>query len=169
MSPSNISFDMGCDTREQAPYEFEKYDCVVKRVPLYVGDYAPIGFEQEIARERKELNDLISCLMGKNRERFCRELWRAFGMDFAVIIEASLEDIRNHNYRSKMLPHAALQSMAALERDYKMRFIYAGDRAGGEYLIYSAFQKHISKKQKECREIQKMLKTNSKEKSHEMV
>jgi ERCC4-type nuclease len=49
------------------------------------------GFEDRAAVERKELNDLISCLMNGNRGRFEKELARGRHYDlFAVVVEASL-------------------------------------------------------------------------------
>jgi ERCC4-type nuclease len=65
------------DTREQAPFTFERFHAHTERLTLPTGDYSLPGFTDRIEIERKELNDLIACLMNDNRERFERELARA--------------------------------------------------------------------------------------------
>jgi len=54
------------DTREQQPYDF---DTPFEMGTIPIGDYSIRGLENHIAIERKELNDLISCLT-TGRERF---------------------------------------------------------------------------------------------------
>jgi DNA excision repair protein ERCC-4 len=62
------------DSREQAPFTFTGYYVDSETATLPVGDYSLPGFEDRAAIERKSLNDLISCLMSSNRERFEKEL-----------------------------------------------------------------------------------------------
>lgn len=103
-----------CDTREQAPYTFDRYQGVtVERASLQTGDYSLAGLHDHIGLERKSLDDLTGTLT-KGRERFQRECERGRGLDyFGLIIEASLEDVRNHAYRSQMTPQSLLQTLAA--------------------------------------------------------
>lgn len=137
------------DTREQAPYSFEKFDCQIEPQSLYTGDYSLPALERQIALERKSLDDLIGCLMGANRERFERELTRASGLDrFAVVVEATYQDIAEGRYRSRMLPHAALQSLMAFQVRYGTAFAFVGNRAGGEYFTYSFFEKYLAEAMK---------------------
>ena len=84
-----------CDTREQAPYTFDRYQGVtVERAALQTGDYSLAGLHDHIGLERKSLDDLTGTLT-KGRERFQRECERGRGLDyFGLIIEASLEDVR---------------------------------------------------------------------------
>ena len=71
---------------------------------LAIGDYSIVGLENHIAIERKALADLIGCLT-TDRDRFERELHRGRALDyFALVIEATLSDLANGRYRSKMLP-----------------------------------------------------------------
>jgi hypothetical protein len=80
--------------------------------------------------------------MGKNRERFERELARAGSFErFAVVIEAGLHDVKAGRYRSEMKPHAVLQSVTAFYIRYGIPFLFCGDRAGAEYLTYSILEK----------------------------
>jgi ERCC4-type nuclease len=132
------------DTREQAPYTFERFDVQTAQAALPTGDYSMPGFEDRAALERKSLDDLIGCLMGSNRERFERELARAAHYDlFAVVVEASLDDVSKGRYRSEMKPHAALQSLVSFQVRYRIPFIWAGNRAGGEYMVHSLLSKYV--------------------------
>lgn len=132
------------DSREQLPYDFNKYQVELTTGTLPAGDYSLPGFEDRIAIERKSLDDLIGCLMGKNRDRFERELQKGSRYDlFAVVIEANFEDVRDGRYRSEMKPHAALQSILAFQVRYRVPFIWAGNRSGGEYITYSLLSKYL--------------------------
>jgi len=132
MTPLNII----CDTREQLPYDFSKFGAIVHRVGLVTGDYSIQGHEHRVAVERKNLNDLIGCL-AVGRDRFTRELERARSLEcFAVVIEANMEDVARHRYRSALAPHAALQSILAFQVRFGCPFIWAGSRKGGEYCTY---------------------------------
>jgi len=135
------------DSREQAPFSFPrpKYQGVeIIQGALPTGDYSLAGFEDRVAVERKGLEDLIGCLMDSNRERFERELFRAAPYDvFCVVVEASMEEIRNHQYRSLMKPKAVLQSLAAFQVRYRVPFAFCGNRAGAEYWTYSLLAKYL--------------------------
>ena len=97
-----------------------------------------------MAVERKALEDLISCLMGSNRDRFERELYRGRHYDlFAVVVEATLADVLRGHYRSGMKAHAALQSIIAFQVRYRVPFVWAGNRNGAEYITYSLLSKYL--------------------------
>jgi DNA excision repair protein ERCC-4 len=132
------------DTREQAPFTFAGYDVDPELATLPAGDYSLQGFEDRAAIERKELNDLVGCLMGKDRTRFEKELTigRAYDL-FAVVIEATLADVSRGNYKSEMNPHAALQSIIAFTVRYGTSFIWCGNRAGAEYMTYWLLSKYL--------------------------
>ncbi len=132
------------DTREQIPYSFKKFPVTVEPSLLPTGDYSILGFEDKIAIERKSLNDLVSCLMGKNRDRFERELTRARSYQvFAVVIEANLFQIMGKQYHSIMNPDAVMQSITAFYIRYGVPFLFAGDRSGGEYVTFSLLSKYL--------------------------
>lgn len=136
------------DTREQQPYTFTEYSEVQSiRHGLKTGDYSLAGYEDRVALERKSLDDLIGCLT-TGRNRFERELERAKALDyFAVVVEASLEDVRQGMYRSKLNPHAALQSIITFQVRYGTTFIWAGSRAGGEYMAHGLLEKFRREKE----------------------
>jgi len=137
-----------CDTREQRPYRFTGFvKPAVQVVPatLPVGDYSLPGFEDRVSIERKNLDDLIGCLMNGNRDRFERELAKgAFYELFTVMVEANVRDILEHRYKSQMTPKAAMQSIVAFQVRYGTPFLFAGTREAAEYLTYSMLEKHLA-------------------------
>lgn len=74
---------------------------------------------------------------------------------FAVMVEASLDDVSKGRFRSEMKAHAVLQSIAAFQVRYRVPFIWAGNRSGAEYMTYSLLSKYKE-------EIEKRWKTLSK-------
>jgi len=137
------------DTREQLPFSFSRFQVETERAALPAGDYSMTGFEDRVAIERKELNHLIACLKGDNRDRFERELTKLRFHDLAaVVVEASLEDVSKGRYRSEMKPHAALQSVFAFQVRYRVPFIWAGSRAGAEYVTFSLLEKYLAEIEK---------------------
>lgn len=148
------------DTREQSPFLFSDYDCNTIFGTVTTGDYSLVGMDSRCAVERKSLDDLLGCLTGAGRERFERELQRAKGLDaFAVVVEASMQDVAEHKYRSKMLPHAALQSVLAFTMRYRVPFIWAGSRKGAEYATYHFLRHYL----RDMREIVKNISDHTKE------
>ncbi len=133
------------DTREQRPYNFESGTMIGT---LQIGDYSINGLQDHIAIERKELNDLIGCLT-KGRDRFERELSKGRALDyFALVVEASLKDIVNGHYRSKMNPKAAIQSLMAFSVRYHMPIFFCDNRDYGQRITESLLCKYSSEIEK---------------------
>ena len=147
------------DTREQLPYDFQGYaDTEVIRAGLPVGDYSIPGAEHLAAIERKSLDDLISCLMGKARDRFERELTRLRPYHVAaVVVESSWEDIARGRYTSNMHPQAALQSIIALQVRYGVPFMMCGSREGGQYVCHGLLAKYHREIMKQSEAMEKSL------------
>lgn len=134
----NIS--LVCDSREQLAYQFK---VPVACGTLGTGDYSIQGFEDKVAIERKTLDDLIGCLT-IGRDRFERELIRGMDLEyFALVVETSLSDLANGNYRSKMTPKSAIQSLVAFSVRYKMPVWFAGNREYGQRLTESLLEKYL--------------------------
>lgn len=132
------------DTREQAPFTFGGYDCEVQAGTLTTGDYSLAGLADRCAVERKSLDDLLGCLTGEGRERFERELARAVGLEcFAVVVEASMQDMAEGRYRSRMKPHSALQSVLAFQVRYGVPFVWCGTRAWAEYATFHFLRHYL--------------------------
>lgn len=138
------------NTREQLPFNFARFqDVEIERAMLPVADYSLPGWTDRVGIEKKELNDLVACLMNGNRDRFERELSKLRFYDLAaIVVEASLDDLSKNRYRSKMKPHAALQSIFAFQVRYRVPFLWAGNRAGAEYVTYSLLEKYLAEIQK---------------------
>ena len=147
-----------CDSREQLPFAFthEKYSGVeVAPGTLSVGDYSLSGLADKVAVERKSLPDLLACL-GKERERFERELLRAAALDaFAVVVEASWQDLAGGAYRSQLNPHSACQSILAFTVRYRVPFLFAGSRAGAEYCCWGFLRQYLESARKRWESIVK--------------
>lgn len=58
------------DNREQNPYTFRSWDVEIRQDALPAGDYSLAGFEDRVAVERKNLDDLVGCFMGDSQNRF---------------------------------------------------------------------------------------------------
>lgn len=145
------------DTREQTPYTFQKWPVEIQPAGLTTGDYSILGFDDQVSIERKSLDDLVSCLMGKNRDRFERELARGRSYElFVVVVESNLVDLAHGRYQSRMKPHAAFQTITAFYIRYRVPFLFCGNRAGGEYQTYSLLQKYLY-------ELEKCFKQSKKE------
>ncbi|SNR81550.1 ERCC4 domain-containing protein [Humidesulfovibrio mexicanus] len=133
-----------CDSREQLAFTFGGYGCEVQAGTLTTGDYSLAGLEDRCAVERKSLDDLLGCLIGEGRERFERELARAAGLEcFAVVVEASMQDMAEGRYRSRMKPHAALQSVLAFQVRHGCPFLWCGNRTGAEYATYHFLRHYL--------------------------
>ena len=146
------------DTREQHPYKFEQWPVNVVRAVLPAGDYSIMAFEDRVAIERKELNDLVACLMGDNRSRFERELSRLRSYELAaVVIEANLQDLSRGRYQSQMKPKSAMQSITAFFIRYQMPFLFCGDRSGAEYITYSLLNKYLYEIEKRYQQARKAV------------
>ena len=138
------------DSREQAPFAFEhdRYGVQIQQGALTVGDYSLVGLTDKVAVERKELSDLVQCL-GRERERFERELQRGAALDaFAVVVEDSWAELAAGQYRSKLNPHSACQSVLAFTARYRIPFLFAGSRTGAEYVTWGFLRQYLESARK---------------------
>ena len=116
------------DSREQKPWPFP--NAVVKK--LDAGDYSLVGFEDQIAIERKEISDLFGTA-GRGRRRFERELVRLSTLRYAaLVIEANLDQILiQPPIYSKMNPKALAASLMAWSVRFNLHVFFASNRATG--------------------------------------
>ena len=85
---------------------------------------------------------MIGCLT-TGRERFERELYKARALDyFALIVEASLSDLANGNYRSQMGPKSAIQSLLAFSVRYRLPIWFCESRKYGQRVTESLLLKY---------------------------
>ena len=137
------------DTREQTPLCFSRWsEVVVELGTLNAGDYALQGLETKAAVDRKSIDDLAGSLTS-GRERFEAELTRARGFDlFAIVVEASMQDAVDHRYRSKMAPHALLQSLFTYQARFGVPTIWCGSPQGAAYVVKSLLEKYLTEARK---------------------
>ena len=113
------------DTREQLPLELP-LRTITDTLPT--GDYSVSGYEDLICCERKSLPDLIGC-MTSGRKRFERELQRMKAYDArCVVVEASWQQLRDGEYRSRITPEAATHSVVSWISSFAVPFLFVGDR-----------------------------------------
>lgn len=139
------------DSREQRPYEF-KTPSQVGTLPT--GDYSICGLEDHVAIERKTLDDLIGCLT-KDRDRFERELFKGKALDyFALVVESTLSDLANGEYKSQMSPKSAIQSLLAFSIRYRLPVWFCESRAYGQRITESLLCKYAREVEKRYRALE---------------
>lgn len=146
--------DILVDTREQHEWEFKGYNTIHQG--LTTGDYSirvlGVDYDNEIAIERKELEDFIACC-GSNRDRFIKELERAVNIShFFIIIEGDWKQIESHAYRSQINPESVIGSIISWQMKYGVHIILAGNRERSKYLalkIFETFARHKFKNPKD--------------------
>lgn len=148
------------DTREQAPFKFEGKtytDTHVEKGSLSVGDYSLHGFTDHVAVERKSLPDLVQCL-GRDRDRFEREIMRGRGLEFfAVVCEGSFKQLATGDYRSRLNPHSAVQSVAAFMARHRCPFMFCETRKAAEYVTWSLLRQYQQGKVYELKAIEQAI------------
>ena len=96
--------------------------------------------------------------LGRERERFERELLRGRGLEFfAVVCEGSYKSIATGDYRSQLNPKAAVQSICAFTARYNIPFIFAESRPAAEYLTWSLLKQYLQGKRYQLKAMDKAL------------
>ena len=125
------------DTREQAPWTFERLNVITTRGTLNVGDYAAAGVPFSI--ERKSGPDFLSTITW-GRERFQRELARMQGAGGgAIVVEASLAELLygpDNRRGQRVHPNSVLGTVAAFQARYGVPTLFGGTRDLAERLAY---------------------------------
>jgi DNA excision repair protein ERCC-4 len=104
------------DPREQKPYCFTTVQTIRKK--LAAGDYSILGYEQQIAVERKSLDDLVHTVV-RDGGRFRRELSVLDTYRFAcVVIEGSLHNVYAGHYNSQASPQSIVGLICRLMIDF---------------------------------------------------
>ena len=116
------------DSREQTPLRFANLPTT--RGTLDAGDYSIVGLTHLVAVERKSLDDLLACI-GRERERFKRELQRLRGYRFRMlVVEADAVTLEAGQWRSTLQPAHVLGSLAAWTAQYGLPVWLAGSHDG---------------------------------------
>jgi ERCC4-type nuclease len=118
-------FSVALDTREQliGPISLD-VPIIVRKLPI--GDLSVVGFEERIAIDRKQLGDFIGCVTWE-RERFTRLLKQMQTLDFAaVVVEATVADVRARKYRAQVEPGFVLGAAAKITTRYRVPVFFCG-------------------------------------------
>src|SRR3981081_4036338 len=125
------------DSREQTPLVFTRLQSV-SGATLPEGDYGIAGVTDFAIERKGSLDELASCCVGSNRDRFERELHRLRPYKFArlVIVSATCErDILEHPYRSRINPRCVLGSLFAWQARFDLPYVLAPTPAYAARLI----------------------------------
>jgi DNA excision repair protein ERCC-4 len=123
-----MDFTIKIDSREQKPYTF---DTPSEGGTVPAGDYG-------------------------DRQRFEKELHKGKALEyFAVVIEGSLSDIALGNYRSKMQPKAAVQSLLAFSVRYRLPVFFCESREYGQRITESLLCKYARELEKNLTKLSK--------------
>lgn len=121
------------DTREQQPFALAanhpNWIGGEQRATLKTGDYTVEGMEGLLALERKNLADLVACIVTYRRrflagcERLAAFRWKA------ILVEASYEDLKRDcaefGIPSAVHPNAVCGTLDAIEAKFGLPVIYA--------------------------------------------
>jgi ERCC4-type nuclease len=116
------------DTREGEPYSFDPRLAGAVRRALAAGDYSLAGLEDQVAVERKTLDDFVSTVVHRRR-RFREELRKLSRYRAAcVVVEAELLDVLGKRYRSEARPEAVVGATLSILLDYGVPVAFCGNR-----------------------------------------
>jgi len=116
------------DTREQEPYLFDPRLIRAVRRALKAGDYSIGGLEDQVAVERKTLDDFVSTVIHRRR-RFREELRKLSQYRAAcVVVEAGLPEVLDKRYRGEARPAAVVGSTLSIVLDFGVPVYFCGNR-----------------------------------------
>lgn len=134
---------------------FEKHHIAYRKETLSYGDYTfcipanaehgvdkDMYFHKEIVVERKASIEELSGNLGKERERFEKELLKASKdccREYLMVENPrGYNDIMEHNYRTDFKPVPYVASLKSFENRYGMNIQFIDKQYAG-YIIYSTF------------------------------
>ena len=95
-----------------------------------------VYFTDKIVIERKNSLEELCNNLTKDRDRFVRELERARGCKFILMIEsASYHDIVYHRYASEFKPQSFVATLATYQARYNIEIAYVDRKCSGNYLL----------------------------------
>ena len=142
------------DTREQIPYfVLMAPDCPrveTCRMTLKTGDYSIVDYTDQIAIERKSLDDFWGSIT-RERRRFEREIQRLAEIPFrAVVVEGTFNRAVDTGARGrKIAPASITGTVASWAVKYGVPFYFLKDRTHAERFtlqFLTTFYKDIAKK-----------------------
>ena len=129
------------DEREQEPWEFKH----TRRVRLEVGDYSAVVAGEDLRRvfvvERKASPSEFLEMVGRERERWERELLALGGVPHAMVIcEFSLQDLEQETLGRKIALAAVWGSLISWQVCYGVPILFAGSRETAAGAFWKALE-----------------------------
>lgn len=138
------------DSREQKnQHILKRFDALgieYRIQKLNYGDYSfiwnNIDYSDKVVVERKATFSEIIGNFTKGRERFKREFERAKGCKVILVIEQSINDLENHNYRSRMSPKELKSFLSTWCNKFQLELKFI-DKSNSADLILQCFRDFI--------------------------
>ena len=157
---SEPAFTIVIDTREQRPYIFKEHPIMQKA--LDAGDYSILGFETQIAIERKQAEEIYGNF-GHGRDRFMRECEKLASYERkAIVIENDLDrlvnppDFTRRKYKMKLKRSHVIGTLAKLIGEFGIPVIFASGRREANEITYAILRQYFKCK-REGRQIAESL------------
>jgi len=141
-SADDVRLAIVVDTREKAPYEFDPAWVRTVRKALPAGDYSLVGREEDVAIERKTLDDYVNSII-THWGRFRRVVQKLGGYRMGcIVVEAALEDVEGRRYRSAVHPNAVLGRTQAIASAYHVPVYFLGTRPLARRFVLDQLRQH---------------------------
>jgi ERCC4-type nuclease len=141
---AETDFTIIVDSREQLPFDFERFGVETVRQGLTAGDYQIVGIPG-VTIERKTGPDLYSC-MSTGRDRFERELERLREYEFsAVVCENTEGDLLSGAY-GRMSAKSIKATLVAWMTRFPTHWVFCPTRCWAEkttFLILERFARDV--------------------------
>jgi len=112
------------DTREKHGYDFPGSEIV----KLGAGDYGIKELPNQVAVERKSLEDFVSTVV-QDWERFVIELKLLVRHKYAcIVVEGSVQDILENKFRSNVSAKVVLAKVFSISSIFRIPVFFCGDR-----------------------------------------
>jgi ERCC4-type nuclease len=143
------------DTREQKPMDFSVYGYKTISKKLDQGDYSVVGYEDEIAIERKASASELAGNLGKGYERFRRE-WERMDEYPAKIMVCEFPSFHIDEYpnfekvswrvkrKIKMTPKQIWARLETIEQEFEIATFFCEDRFEAEQKIIESLETYIN-------------------------
>lgn len=137
------------DTREQDGfgYTFERFDkwfADVERAKLRAGDYSVKGLEHCLAVERKSLADLVNSVIS-GRTRFLAQCKGLAALERkAIVVEASLAQVKSFYPESQAHPNAVVGTLMALQERWDIQVIWCDSPELAEETVAHILSKYYT-------------------------
>ncbi|OGP90114.1 MAG: hypothetical protein A2157_17400 [Deltaproteobacteria bacterium RBG_16_47_11] len=136
---------MVIDSQEHMGYKFQRFTnwfAGTVRRRLKVGDYTLLGMEEEVAVERKTIQDLVNSII-QDREDFIENCERLSEFKKkCLVVEGSLSSVKTPYEDSKAHPNAVLGSLLAAQERWELPVYFLDDFVLAEEFVASMLSKY---------------------------